>query len=476
MIANLLIICGMPRSGTTLMGELMRQCPGVDVISEPPALSRFTAFSELAVQYLAWHDEIMGAESQRWRNIDEHTAQRRMDEQLISFCYAFRPNVPGQTMGEFDGSRPRIEDVETVCLKQPNAELDVLFHEQNFRTMRPKYLYCLRDPRKAYRSLLSMQWGAGTSPDAFLDVLARSLSHLGRIPDAEDRVRVINVDHFASDREARLARLPDVLRHFGLTVGIDAMKFVAEWPAVNRTKDTWDTREVAESDMMLFDIAYAARPDLRDKVAALLEQGRLAALDESGARGDDSRLAMSGIPSPPQSSPSDPVTRAELAVLLLRAKHGFGFQPPIVKEKTGTGFADVPADHWAAAWIRQCKLEGIAAGINGDRFDPERQVTRDQIAVFLLRAIHGQPATGRSWLRRLANAKSVAVTSSYLPPDVGKSTGFTDVPTTHWAAPWIKQLTAEGITVGCGNGRYCPDLVVTRSHLATFLARIGGIL
>jgi hypothetical protein len=61
--------------------------------------------------------------------------------------------------------------------------------------------------------------------------------------------------------------------------------------------------------------------------------------------------------------------------------------------------------------------------------------------------------------------------SSYIPPAVGASTGFADVPTTHWAAPWIKQLAAEGITGGCGTGIYCPESAVTRAQMAVFLVK-----
>src|SRR6266545_2699771 len=48
---------------------------------------------------------------------------------------------------------------------------------------------------------------------------------------------------------------------------------------------------------------------------------------------------------------------------------------------------------------------------------------------------------------------------------------FTDVPTTYWAASWIEQLAAEGITSGCGNGVYCPDSPVTRAQMAVFLVK-----
>ncbi|NJC97232.1 MAG: hypothetical protein FIB03_13015, partial [Anaerolineae bacterium] len=70
--------------------------------------------------------------------------------------------------------------------------------------------------------------------------------------------------------------------------------------------------------------------------------------------------------------------------------------------------------------------------------------------VFLLKGVHG---------------------SNYTPPAVGGSTGFADVPTTYWAAPWIKQLAAEGITGGCGGGNFCPDTPVTRAQMAVFLLK-----
>jgi hypothetical protein len=35
----------------------------------------------------------------------------------------------------------------------------------------------------------------------------------------------------------------------------------------------------------------------------------------------------------------------------------------------------------------------------------------------------------------------------------------------------VEQLSAEGITAGCGGGNYCPDLPVTRASMAVFLVR-----
>ena len=70
-----------------------------------------------------------------------------------------------------------------------------------------------------------------------------------------------------------------------------------------------------------------------------------------------------------------------MAVFLLRAKYGSGYSPPAA---TGV-FADVPLNYWAVHWIEQLAAEGITAGCGGGNYCPETQVTRDQMAVFLVR-------------------------------------------------------------------------------------------
>jgi hypothetical protein len=137
-----------------------------------------------------------------------------------------------------------------------------------------------------------------------------------------------------------------------------------------------------------------------------------------------------------------------MAVFLLRGIHGSSYNPPAVGGSTG--FGDVPTSHWAAAWIKQLAVEGITGGCGSGNYCPAEAVTRDQMAVFLLKTKHGP---------------------SYSPPGVGGSTGFSDVHPTHWAAAWIKQLAAEGITGGCGAGVYCPGSPVTRAEMAVFLVR-----
>jgi hypothetical protein len=81
--------------------------------------------------------------------------------------------------------------------------------------------------------------------------------------------------------------------------------------------------------------------------------------------------------------PENRVTRAEMAVFLLRSKHGSDYQPPSAEGI----FDDVPASHWAADWIEQLYREGITVGCSQTPFlyCPENRVTRAEMAVFLVR-------------------------------------------------------------------------------------------
>jgi hypothetical protein len=150
---------------------------------------------------------------------------------------------------------------------------------------------------------------------------------------------------------------------------------------------------------------------------------------------------------PPLYCPESSVTRAQMAIFLLRAKHGAEYLPP-----DGQGiFGDVPGSHWAAGWIEELVAEGITAGCGGGNYCPEAPVTRAQMAVFLIRATRG--------------ANSVPAPSGV----------FGDVSPSYWAAAWIEELVALGITVGCGRGEYCPEDAVTRAQMAIFLIRAFGL-
>ena len=113
----------------------------------------------------------------------------------------------------------------------------------------------------------------------------------------------------------------------------------------------------------------------------------------------------------------------------------------------GESFGDVSVTHQFYAFIENVFHNGITGGCGAGNFCPDNSVTRGQMAVFLLKSEHG---------------------SDYAPPPCSGT--FPDVGCPgHQFADWIEQLSAEGITGGCGGGNDCPDNPVTRAQMAVFL-------
>jgi serine protease len=110
---------------------------------------------------------------------------------------------------------------------------------------------------------------------------------------------------------------------------------------------------------------------------------------------------------------------------------------------TGLGsFLDADGNKHEVA-IEWLLAEGITAGCAPELFCPDGLVTRGQMASFLSRALD-LPATS----------------TDYFGDDDGS---------THEAN--INRLAAAGLTYGCGPGAYCPDGIVSRAQMASFLSR-----
>ena len=142
----------------------------------------------------------------------------------------------------------------------------------------------------------------------------------------------------------------------------------------------------------------------------------------------------------------NPVTRAQMAVFLLKSEHGSLFTPPAC---AGT-FPDVPCPGTFTDWIELLAAEGITGGCGGGNYCPNSPVTRQQMAVFLLKTEHG---------------------SAFTPP---ACTGvFGDVACPGLFTDWVEQLFAEGVTGGCQASPplYCPTSSVTRGQMAVFLTK-----
>ncbi|MFY9550102.1 MAG: S-layer homology domain-containing protein [Thermoanaerobaculia bacterium] len=148
--------------------------------------------------------------------------------------------------------------------------------------------------------------------------------------------------------------------------------------------------------------------------------------------------------------PRAALSRAGAAVFLLRGKNNAAYLPPAA---TGTVFTDVPASLPAAAYIEELSRQGITAGCGGGAYCPGAPVTRAQFAVLVLKTEHG---------------------NDYMPPPATGAV-FADVPAGAFAAGWIEQLAAEGVTAGCGGGNFCPVDPVSRAQAAALVVRALGL-
>ncbi len=153
--------------------------------------------------------------------------------------------------------------------------------------------------------------------------------------------------------------------------------------------------------------------------------------------------------------PGNPVTRAQMAVFLLKSKFGEAHVPPPC---TGTVFPDVPCTGSGFdPWIEELAGLGITGGCGGGLYCPNSAVTRQQMAVFLLKAFEG---------------------SAYLPPACTQI--FNDVPCTPGTgfSDWIEELADRGITGGCSvtPPLYCPTNPNNRGQMAVFLTKMFGLV
>ncbi len=144
---------------------------------------------------------------------------------------------------------------------------------------------------------------------------------------------------------------------------------------------------------------------------------------------------------------NDPATRAQMAVFLLKAKDGAAYVPPACQGV----FSDVPCPGPFTDWIEDLAARQITAGCGGGNYCPASPVTRQQMAVFLLKTAYG---------------------SSFAPPPC--SGVFGDVACPGSFSDWVELLYGLHVTGGCSASPllYCPTAAVTRGQMSAFLTKM----
>ena len=141
--------------------------------------------------------------------------------------------------------------------------------------------------------------------------------------------------------------------------------------------------------------------------------------------------------------PGSTTTREQMAVFVLVAKEGSGYAPPAC---TTPVFNDVPASSPFCRFVEELARRGVASGCGAGNYCPAADVTREQMAVFVLRTL--DPALD--------------------PPACGTPV-FDDVPAGSPFCRWIEELARRGVVSGCGAGNYCPGAAVTREQMGVFI-------
>jgi hypothetical protein len=134
--------------------------------------------------------------------------------------------------------------------------------------------------------------------------------------------------------------------------------------------------------------------------------------------------------------PTNSVTRAQMGTFLARSA--------ALMPSSSTPFADLSRASVHRYNISALADAGVTGGCDSRNFCPERPVTRAQMATFLANALGLSPVSGSR---------------------------FSDVPSGNVHREAINAIADAGITLGCGDGRYCPDQRVTRAEMASFLVR-----
>ncbi len=117
----------------------------------------------------------------------------------------------------------------------------------------------------------------------------------------------------------------------------------------------------------------------------------------------------------------------------------------------GALFVDMPPDYWAYTGVMACYDVDLVAGYPDDTYRPALSVSRDQMAVYVSRALAG-------------NDQNV--------PEGPAEASFADVPSDYWAYRYIEYAKDQQIALGFPDGLFHPAEAVNRGQMAVFVARL----
>lgn len=143
-------------------------------------------------------------------------------------------------------------------------------------------------------------------------------------------------------------------------------------------------------------------------------------------------------------APKQNITRAEFAALLLRLT---GNEPSAAS--SAQSFSDVKADAWYYGAVNKAKELGIVSGVTGTAFKPDGPVTRQDMAVMIVRALKLDEASAAAGTGKFTDEEQISA----------------------YALTAVRTVTGLGIMSGTG-GEFAPATAVTREMAAAVAVRL----
>lgn len=266
-------------------------------------------------------------------------------------------------------------------------------------------------------------------------------------------------------------KVEPLLSQYGGTVGLDAASISAK---ATFTVDAADTKPVVGGKQLSagsYTIWYDNEQTLKAKLSLVQKYdlkgtGTWSLGQETAATWDYYRLWLNGCSfadiqdswakdyiltaymnklvtgvSAESFAPNEALTRAQAAAMLVRT---LGYP---LEAGTGDGFTDIQGS-WAESYINTARKHKLVSGVGENRFDPDRAVTRQEIAV-MLNNILGHTPSGR------------AAAYNDVSPEANA-----------WSYDAIAALSEQSVITGYTDGSYRPLSNVSRAEMTVLLTRI----
>ncbi len=139
--------------------------------------------------------------------------------------------------------------------------------------------------------------------------------------------------------------------------------------------------------------------------------------------------------------PDAQLTRAQFLALLAKTLDNVD-----VSKSKATGFTDVPSNEWYYSYVNWGYENGIVSGMSDTTFEPNANITREQMCVMLC---------------------NFATSQNLVLPQNTTSKSFTDqAAISSWASNYVNTIVGAGIINGQPEGNFQPQGLATRAQAA----------